>query len=115
MLGASCGDLVQCVRSGAANLDKKAEKKAGEDASDGGAASSHIHISRVALHEAPMQHAIAWDLHVKPRLYAFAAFIHALRASTALRYEWLLGDGAAKRALVARMMPHLAGSAAMGQ
>ena len=56
-----------------------------------------------------MHHARRWHEHIRPRLHAYASFVHALRESTALRLEWVLGDPSAKRALLGGRLPHLAG------
>lgn len=85
MLGATDGDLVQCVRSVAHGCQ--------------------IHIARVNLLAAPLRHADSWHLHIKPRLYAFARFVRAMRASTAMRFAWLLGSVHERRALVKAHLP----------
>ena len=106
MLGATAGDLVQCVRGPPPGPGPPTGLGGGAPVA---APDCEIHISRVTLDAPPMHHAARWHEYIRPRLYDFAGLVHLLRADKALRLEWILGDPIAKRAVLASRLPHLAG------
>ena len=92
MLGLSEGDMVQCAR---------------HDRTAGG---ETIYVTRTSLHGGPLDHAASWHTHVRPRLYEFAAFVHRVRECHALRYRYVLGDAAQRRAVLTEGLPYLRGA-----
>ena len=64
-------------------------------------------LARLGLHEPPLFLAAGWQTHVLPRLYAFAEAVHRLRASTALRYHYLLAAEHERNRWIQNELPHL--------
>jgi hypothetical protein len=96
MLDLEQGDLVQCLRhSGSIKGEASATPY------------NQIHTSRLSLHEGPVRHGEQWYAHVKPRLYDFSEAVHRMRASSNLRFQYLLGNHEQRRHILAEQLPHL--------
>ncbi|CAM9715926.1 unnamed protein product [Discosporangium mesarthrocarpum] len=112
MIGASVGDLVQCVVNGGAKSTKR--HKVQGRRKGGSASGLEVTISRVELDCPLFDHRKNWAKTIVPRLYLFARMVYRFRADDHLRYQYLCSDLAEQQRMILCLCPFLAGAPGMG-
>ncbi|CAN0167932.1 unnamed protein product [Scytosiphon promiscuus] len=103
MVGASVGDLVQFVKTGAGRRNDKA----GLPTKKRTATEDDVLVSRVELDCRAYRHREHWKDTILPRLYSFARMVYRFRGDDLLRWRYLLATPEEQREMLVECCPYL--------